>query len=251
MINGCRVGSLAAALLGVGMWSITAAAETLRIAAASNLQVVMEPLSAAFASEHPQHELSASHAATGSLVAQIRHGAPFDVLLAADLDYPRALIKSGHAVGESLQPFAHGILMLWPHPAHDDWINALRSPQVRRIAIAQPETAPYGKAARALLMQAGIWDDVESRVVWGENVAQALHFAHSGNADFGLVPASLLIADTELGDGLPLPLDPAALPHGAVLLTTCRNPALARIFLHWLQQAPAQEILRNHGYRVP
>lgn len=238
--------------LGCCALSANAATEKLRIAAASNLVVVMAPLARAFTDEHAQIELSISHAATGNLVAQIRHGAPFDVLLAADLDYPQALIESGHAEKQTLRTFAHGVLMLWPQPpAGQKWQTVLASPKLRRLAIANPDTAPYGKATKDLLTAAGLWDQIKPRVVWGENVAQTLQFVHSGNADFGFVAASLLLGNRDLKTGMIIELGDEALPHGAIRLGASRSPEAADIFLDWLKSAVARSILIEHGYRVP
>ena len=222
-------------------------ADSIRIAAASNFQTVMPALTAAFEQTHPGTQLAVSHASTGNLVAQIRHGAPFHVFLSANLEYPRALISSGEAEADSLTLFAHGLLVLWPKPTHADWVTALQSPEVRRVAIANPDTAPYGAAARTALKEAALWEELAPRLVTGENVAQTLQFVHSGNANFGLVAASLLTVAPDPGPGLPID----ALPHGAVLLTHREDSTTARQFLDWLTSEDARAILGEHGYRVP
>ena len=238
--------------LGCCALSANAANEKIRVAAASNLVMVMEPLVRAFTAEHTQIELSISHAATGNLIAQIRHGAPFDVLLAADLNYPRALIESGHAEEQTLRTFAHGVLMLWPQPpAGQKWQTVLTGPGLRRLAVANPDTAPYGKATKDMLTAAGFWDQIKPRVVWGENVAQTLQFVHSGNADFGFVAASLLSGNHDLRAGMIIELGEEALPHGAIRLGASRSPGAAKLFLDWLEGAAARIILIEHGYRVP
>lgn len=232
--------------------SANAATEKIRVAAASNLVVVMEPLARAFAEDHSSLELSISHASTGNLVAQIRHGAPFDVLLAADLEYPRALITSGHAEEQTLRTFAHGVLMLWPQPADSqDWETLLRGATYRHLAIANPETAPYGRATQKLLTSSGLWGEIKPRVVWGENVAQTLQFAHSGNADYGFISASLLAGDRDLPAGMIIELGAKALPHGAIQISTSRSPEAAVLFLNWLSGDVARKILIEHGYRAP
>ncbi len=236
-------------------WSIlvlpATAKELLRVAAASNLQVVAAPLRAAFEAEHPTIAVEFSHSASGSLVAQIRQGAPFDVLLSANLLYPSALIESGHAAADSLVTFAHGQLVLWPHPPTADWRSALRDPAVRRLAIAQPDTAPFGIAAREILREAGMWADVEARLVYGENVAQALQFAASGNADYAMVAASLLTGRPHLGAGLLIPITTDTLAHGAVVIRGRAQRPLAEVWVEWLGSATARAILEQHGYHLP
>ncbi len=224
---------------------------TLRVAAASNLHVVTGPLVEAFARDHPAVDLEFSYGSSGNLVAQIRQGAPFDVFLSADLTYPEALIEAGHAKPTSLMIFAYGQLVLWPWPETKDWKKTLLSPSVQRIAIAQPDTAPFGIAAREFLRSHGAWKTVESKIILGENVAQALHFAESGNTDYAFVAASLLIGRPELENGLVLPGMDDALAHGAVTITGRGHERLAQRFLDWLRGETARGILSAHGYRLP
>ena len=238
-------------LILAGITSGTLHADSIRIAAASNFQTVMPALTEAFEETYPGTEIAVSHAASGNLVAQIRHGAPFHLFLSADLAYARALISSGEADAESLVIFAHGELVLWPKRNQTDWVTALRSPGVRRVAVANPDTAPYGTAARTALEDAGLWAELAPRLVTGENVAQTLQFVHSGNADYGLIAASLLSIVPDLGPALPIDLGPAALPHGAILLPHRDDPIAARQFIAWLGSEAAQNILRAHGYRLP
>ena len=223
----------------------------LRVAAASNLTFVSEKLGAEFMAHHPHVRIEFSHAASGNLVAQIRHGAPFDVLLAADLAYPAALIESGHSAMEKPQVFATGILMLWPKPAETDVARLLRSPQTRRLAIAHPDIAPYGSAARDWLRANGLWADVSPKVVMGENVAQTLQFVASGHAEIGFIAASLLAANPDLGKGWEVAVPATTLAHGAIPLRRSAHPEAAARFLAWLASPPAQEILAANGYRAP
>lgn len=239
------------AVMCLGLAGPALAAGSLRIAAASNLHVAVVPLQAAFEDAHPEIRLEFSFGSSGNLVAQIRQGAPFDVFLSADLAYPQAVIASGHAAPESLITFAVGQLVLWPHPPTDDWIATLRSAEVRRIAIAQPDTAPFGMAARQALIDAKLWALAERKIIIGENVAQALHFAESGNVNYAFVAASLLVGRPRLGEGLIIPIAPAALAHGAVAIPGRENNPAAQTFLAWLGSEVAQEVLVKHGYSLP
>jgi len=235
-----------------GSLCLGAFAGEIRVAAASNLQFVMPDLIVAFEAEHPEVNVSVSHAASGNLVAQIRHGAPFDVLMAADTYYPRALIDSGHAERESLFVFAHGILVLWPRAEDQEtWQDILNRPELRRLAIAHPEIAPYGRAAQTFLQDQGQWDKLSPRIVTGENAAQTLQFVQSGNADVGFVAAPLLVSLPDPQPGVEIDLGEEALPHGAVRLTRTSQATTADLFLAWLKQDTATKILSSAGYRAP
>ena len=179
-------------------------------------------------------------------MAQIRHGAPFAVLLSADPDYPQALIDSGDAIAATRLHFATGVLMLWPRPANG--LESLRDASVRRLAIANPDTAPFGRAARTALREIHLWEGVQSRLITGENVAQTLHFVESGNADYGFVAASLFPDAETRARGLVIPVDDVALHHTGILLANATNNVDARTFLTWLSSDTAQTVFSNHGY---
>jgi len=224
---------------------------TLRVAAASSLHHAAEALGDAFARVQPGVSFEFSYAASGNLVAQVRHGAPFDVLLAADLTYPAALIKSGDTIGEKPVTYAFGQLVLWPQPKSAAILEALQNPSNRRLAIAHPDIAPYGYAARAWLTQHGIWEAVAAKIVTADNVAQCLQFVESGHADFGFVAASLLVAHPDLGTGKKISVPPELLAHGAIGLRRSAHPERVGQFLDWLESEEARKILVEHGYRVP
>ncbi len=245
-MNLCRLRRMVVWVFATASVVLAAPSERIDIAAAANMARVVEPLTAAFAQAEPDLELRTSIAATGSLVAQIRHGAPFAVLLSADPDYPAALLESGDAVPDSFTPFANGLLMLWPAPSNG-LADLARTTPAPRIAIANPDTAPFGVAARAVLSEAGLWATLEPRLIVGENVAQTLHFVQSGNADHGFVAASLLNANQRRA-ALALPSTERALQHTAVLLRRGAASAGARRFIAWLRSPAAQAVLRDHGY---
>lgn len=229
----------------------------LSVAAAANLVYALEVLNAAFHETAPDVKLTVATGASGNLVAQIRHGAPFDVFLSADLDYPRALIDSGHADAASLTIFATGRLVLWtarPNVPLDSLADTVRSDRVRKLAIAHLETAPYGRAARETLEQLGAWADVQPKIVIGENITQTAQFVETGNADAGFVALSLVLSPKlkdrgrwiEVPAAFHAPLDQGAVVtrHGAA------NPAATR-YLAFLRSAPAREIFARYGYSTP
>jgi molybdate transport system substrate-binding protein len=233
------------------------AAQALSVAAASNLVYALDELNAAFRREAPDVALTATTGASGSLVAQIGHGAPFDVFLSADLEYPQALINAGDAVPASLTTFAVGRLVLWTTRSQADVSSlaaAVADPAIRRLAIAQTSTAPYGRAAREALEKEGLWASVQPRLVTGENITQTAQFVETGNADAGLVALSLVLSPrlkdrgrwTEVPARLHAPLD-----QGVVITKRgAANPAATR-YLAFLRGPEARKILERFGYGVP
>lgn len=235
-----------------------AAPARLSVAAAANLKVAMEALRRGFEAERPGVEVAVTAGASGAFVAQIRQGAPFDLLFSADRDYPRALVQAGLGGPGGEVVYAVGRLAVWLPPGarvrlEGSGLTALAAPAVRRIAIANPATAPYGRAALAALAAAGIEADVKDRLVLGQNASQAAQFAQSGAADAALIPLSLTFAP-ELREGrtwvVPAALHPP-LEQSALVLGRARNPALAEAFLRWVTGPAGREILARHGYALP
>jgi molybdate transport system substrate-binding protein len=232
------------------------AGEPVRVAAASNFATTIETLVPAFETA-TGHRLSVSTASTGKLYAQIRNGAPFDVLLAADALRPRLLEDAGLAVQGSRMTYAIGRLVLWSREAGfagDQCRSLLDEDAEGRIAIANPRTAPYGAAARQALIAMGRWEDLRPRLVFGENVAQTLQFAASGNARAGFVAAAQLqsgnLPATTCVWELPQALYDPVEQQAVLLERASANPA-AREFLAWLQGDRARSLVRDGGYRLP
>lgn len=233
------------------------AAESVSVAAAANLLYALDALNAGFKQAAPGVTVTTAIGASGSLVAQIKNGAPFDLFLSADLDFPRALVAAGQAEAKSLTPFATGRLVLWTTRADidvNDVAAAVRNPSVRKIAIANLATAPYARAAKQALEKLGAWRDAEPKLVVGENISQTVQFVETGNAELGFVALSVVLSPelknrghwTEVSASLHEPLT-----QGAVLTTRgTANPA-ARRYLEFLSGEPAKKILRAYGYAVP
>lgn len=243
-----------ASILIASLLSLTAQADIVTAAVASNFRATAERLAADFALQ-TGHELRISSGSTGKLHAQITYGAPFDVFLAADATSPRLLEESGLGVTGSRFTYAIGELVLWS--AADGVVDCrqeLENLGNFRLAIANPETAPYGHAAREFLLHVGLWERLVPQLVYGENIAQALHFAVSGNARYALIARSQAI-DPRLPAATCSWAVPgathAALLHQAVLLQrAAANPA-ARSFLHYLQGDAARATIDRSGYGVP
>jgi molybdate transport system substrate-binding protein len=240
-------------LLPLAAW----AGDTLVIAAAANFVYVLDPLNAQFKKLEPATDVTVVTGSSGNLVAQIKNGAPFDLFLSADMQFPEALIKSGFGEKETLTRFAVGRLVLWttkPGLELSSLADAVRSPAVQKLAIANVETAPYGRAAKETLVKLGIWTAVEPKIVTGENITQTAQFVETGNADAGFVAMSLVLSPKlkdkgvwlEVPAGLYAPLD-----HGAVITRHGRDNPAAQHYLMFLHSAAAREILGRFGYRVP
>lgn len=233
---------------------IAAQPQSLTIAAASDLAYCMDELNAEFQRQHPDADLKTTTGASGNFFAQIKAGAPFDVFLSADIAYPRELIKAGLAEEASLLRYATGHLALWTAREGVDLsagLQALASSTIRRIAIANPDTAPYGRAARAALQSAGMWNAVQDRLVFGENIAQTAQFVQSGNADIGLVSLSLLKAPKMAGIGhhvaVPEALHPP-LEQAGVITHLGRDNPLASAYLRFLASPAARAVFDRYGF---
>lgn len=225
------------------------------VAVAANFSEAAERLAADFGGA-AGHEITLAAGSTGKLYAQIRNGAPFDVFLAADRLRPELLERGGLAEPGSRVTYAVGRLTLWsadPNGVAADGRVTLREGKFRRLAMANPELAPYGAAALRALLALGLHDGLRSRIVTGENVGQAHALAATGNADLGFVALSYALSARNRSRGsrwdVPARLhDP--IRQDAVLLRRGRGNAAARAFLAYLRTAGAREIIESFGYAV-
>ncbi len=200
-----------------------------------------------------------SFAASGALTQQIQNGAPFDLFFSADMDYPRQLIAAGDAESSSLYQYAVGKLVLWV-PADSSLdvehqgMNVLLDPSVKKIAIANPEHAPYGRAAVAALKHTGMYDSLSNRLVLGENISQAAQFVESGNAQAGFVALAHAAAPAMRGKGKywELPLDSyPPLAQGVVVLSHSQHKKEAADFLEYFKTKEVSELLQKYGFTLP
>ena len=244
-------------LLGIVLCIPSLRAEKLTVAAASNLTYTLAALNAAYTKANPADEVVTVTGASGNLFAQITNGAPIDVFLSADTDYPKKLADAGAADAATLTTFATGRLALWTTKSDLDVTDitaALADPRVKHIAIANPRTAPYGRAARQALVSLGLWQTNSDKLVTGENITQTAQFVETGNAEIGFVALSLLLSPEhktkgsyhEIDAKLHDPLDQGAVitKHGTA------NPAAKR-YLAFLKSKTSQDILKSFGYDVP
>lgn len=224
--------------------AMPALAAEVRVAVASNFAGVMEPLADAF-TEHTGHQLRLSYGSTGKHYAQIRQGAPFDVFLAADETRPQRLETEGVGVPGTRFTYAMGVLVLWsPTGEIADPVQSLK--QARRIALANPRLAPYGRAAQETLQTMGLWDSVGTRAVRGENIAQAYQFVATGNAGLGFIALSQWQTRPQGHYWLVPETHYQHIAQQAILL---RDTPSARAFLRFLQSDTARTLIREGGYR--
>lgn len=237
---------LAAALLSGS--ALPALAESVNVAVAANFTAVAEELAEKFEAESG-HEVELSFGATGQLYTQITQAAPFGVFLAADSERPELAISEGFGVEGSFFVYAEGRLVLYG-PGRDvaDGKATLEG-DFTKLALADPEAAPYGKAAVETMTALGVYDAVEPKIVWGENVSQTLQFIESGNAELGFVAASQVL---DKGDQWLVPADlHEPISQGAVLLKEGEDNPAAVAFLEYLQSDEAVGVIEAAGYSVP
>ena len=234
-----------------------ATAQEITVAAAADMSAALPELVSAYTKKTGQ-AVKLSFGASGNLTNQIRNGAPFDLFFSADEDYPRQLIKEGLAEKETLYRYAVGRLVLWvPNDSPVDLskvgIKALLDPSVKKISIANPATAPYGRAAAATLRHYEIYDLVSSRLVVGENISQAAQFVESGNAQAGLIALSHALAPAmkDKGRYWVVPLDAyPTLNQAVVVLSKSNQQDAARRFLDFVRSPEVKSLLTKFGFSL-
>ncbi len=235
-------------------------AQEVFVAAASNLNYVVRDIIEEFEAE-TSYRVRLSLGSSGNFFTQIQNGAPFDVFLSADVDYPKQLEEVGVAEPGSFFVYALGRLVVWTRnpltlDPEEPWLRALRTSS-GRIAIANPRHAPYGRAATAALERAGVRAQMANRIVLGENVSQAAQFVQSGAAELGIIPLSLALSSPMQTTGRYWELPPDAYPpieQGAVVLRRAREarrlPA-AEAFATWIRVERGRTILAEWGFSLP
>ena len=224
----------------------------INVAVAANFTQTLSELAKDFA-RHGGARVVISSGSTGKLYAQIRAGAPYDIMLSADSATPRLLVAQGMAFADSRFTYARGKLVLWSQsPTLVDKQGAvLGSGDFRHLAIANPKTAPYGAAARATLQHLGLWQSVKARIVEGEDIGQTFQFADSGNAELAFV-ALAQVQDPYRPTGgsywiVPSDLYPP-IDQQAVLLKRAKDNSAARAFLKYLRSPAAMAVMHHFGY---
>ncbi len=232
-------------------------AQTVRVAAACDLQFAMDDPASRY-QKQTGHKLSASYGSSGNCHAQIQSLAPFDIFFSADILCAQKLIDAHLADRTSLVIYARGQIALWaPSDARLDLSRAgfavLRDSRGQKIAIANPAHAPYGRAAVAALQHAGLYEQLRSKLVYGENISQAAQFAQSGSTQVGILALSLALSpNMKSGDRWLIPSEIyPALDQAAVLLNSSANKAGARAFLEFVNSEGGREVLSQHAFTLP
>ncbi len=232
-------------------------AQNVRVAAAADLKFAMQDLAAQFENQSGT-KVDVTYGSSGNFFSQLQNGAPFDLFFSANIDYPRKLEAAGLAEPATLYRYAIGRIVIWIPPdsildvAQLSW-KILLDPSVQKISIANPEHAPYGRAAVAAMQKAGIYDQVKSKLVLGENISQAAQFVQSGNAQAGIVALSLAISPA-MKDGkfweIPADLHPP-IEQAAILLKDAKNKEAARKFLEFVRSDAGRATLAKYGFTFP
>jgi molybdate transport system substrate-binding protein len=229
--------------------------DPLRVAAAADLALAFKDVGAAWEKESGKR-VDFSFGSTGLLAKQIEEGAPFDVFAAANVSFVDEVVKNGACAGDSKSLYARGRIVIWSKDPQKlpKTIEELKEPKYSKIAIANPEHAPYGLAAQQAMTRAGVWEGVKSRAVFGENVQQTLMFARSENADVAFVALSLAVSSP----GNWIPVDPALHEPLDQALVACKGGKAntpktneAKQFIAFIGSPEGRSIMKKNGFLLP
>jgi molybdate transport system substrate-binding protein len=249
---------LLALVCGVWLPRAESAGREINVAAAADLSAALQEIAANY-EKRTGVTVKLSFGASGALTQQIQNGAPFDLFFSADLEYPRHLIAGGQAESATLYRYAVGRLVLWvpkdsPLDVEHKGMDVLLDPSVNKIAMANPQHAPYGRAAAAALKHYGLYEKVAGLLVLGENISQAAQFVESGNAQAGFVALAHAIAPAMQGKGKYWMVPAKAYPpldQGVVLISHSPHRQDAAAFLEYMKTAEVAEVLRRYGFSLP
>jgi molybdate transport system substrate-binding protein len=244
-------------VLALSSLAIPARAQEIAVAAAADLKFAMDDVTSQY-EKQTGNKVNVTYGSSGNFFSQLQNGAPFDLFFSADIDYARRLETAGLAEPGTLYSYAIGRIVIWaPGDSKVDvtklgW-KALLSRSVQTIAIANPEHAPYGRAAVAAMQKAGLYDQVKAKLVYGDNIFQAAQFVQSGNAQVGIVALSLAISSA-MQDGrrweIPADMHPP-IEQAAIVLKNGRNKVAARSFLDFVKTEAARATLAKYGFSSP
>lgn len=240
------------------LWmNLEAQEHTVRIAAAADLKFAMQEISAQF-EKQTGIKADVSYGSSGNFFSQIQSGAPFDLFFSADMEYPRKLDAAGFGEPGTLFEYGVGRIVIWTSEdakfdvAKEGWESLFES-TVQKIAIANPEHAPYGRAAIAALQKAGIYAKVKSKLVYGENISQAAQFVQSGNAQAGILAKSFAVSPA-MKSGKYWEIPPEMYPaieQGAIVVAAAKNKSGALVFLEFIKSKKGHAILEKYGLAIP
>jgi molybdate transport system substrate-binding protein len=243
-------------LLAVCMAAAASAqAEKVTIAAAADLKFALDEVVMTFRKQHPADEVEVIYGSSGKFHAQIQRGAPYDLFFSADIGFPRELTKAGYAASD-VKPYGVGRIVLWSTrvDATRLTLNSLTDPTITRIAIANPKHAPYGKRAEEALRASGLWEKLESKLVYGENIAHTAQFVQTGNVQVGIIALALAV-NPELSrqggywlipDKLHTPLE-----QGFIITRRAEGNGLAKRFADHMGSPSARAVMSRYGFVLP
>lgn len=233
----------------------SAHAGKLTIAAAADLKFAMEEIVSGFKKQHKGDEIEVVYGSSGKFQTQIRQGAPYDMFFSADIAYPRELARIGMASSKAV-PYAFGRIVVWSSSmdASKMSLGSLVDPKIGRIAIANPKHAPYGKRAEEALRSSGLWDRLQPKLIFGENIAHTAQFVQTGNAQAGIIALSLAL-NPELSKKGAYFLIPEKLhqplEQGYVITRRAEGNALAKSFADHMKSLEVRRIMVKYGFVLP
>lgn len=235
--------------------ALPAQAEKVTIAAAADLKFAMDEIVATFKKTSPGDALDVIYGSSGKFHTQIQQGAPYDLFFSADIGFPRELAKAGLAASE-VKPYALGRIVVWSTTldASKMTLDSLADPKITRIAIANPRHAPYGKRAEEALRASGVWDKVEPKLVYGENIAHTAQYVQTGNAQVGIIAQALAVSPELASKGgywlVPDTLH-EPLEQGFIITQRAAGSALAKRFADYIGSKAARAVMTRYGFVLP
>jgi len=248
---------LAGLALALALSGGVCAAQEITVAAAADLQFAMQEIGTRFQQESGK-TVKLIFGSSGNFAQQLQNGAPFDMFFSANLDYPKQLEAAGLTEPGTFYQYAIGKIVVWvPNDSKLDLsagLKALLDPSIKKIAIANPQHAPYGKAAVAAMQKESIYDQVKDKFVLGENISQTASFVASGSADVGIIALSLALSPNmkDKGRYAEVPAgDYPAIEQACAILRSSKNKDIARQFEKFIQSPPIKELFKKYGFAIP
>jgi molybdate transport system substrate-binding protein len=251
-----NVRRLSLVAVAVAFISQLCAAQEITVAAASDLQFAMQDVAARFEKETGK-TAKLIYGSSGNFFQQIQNGAPFDMFFSANLDYPKKLEAAGLIEPGSFYAYAKGKIVIWvPKQSKLDLssgVQALLDPSIKKIAVANPQHAPYGQAAVVAMQKENIYEKVKDKLVLGENISQTASFVVSGSADVGIVALSLALSPNMKDKGRYAEIPPDEYPpieQACIIVGSSKNKEIARQFLSFVKTPAVADVLRSYGFDV-
>lgn len=231
-------------------------AEKIMVAAAADLKFAMDEIVSEFKQSNQMEVIEVIYGSSGKFHTQIQQGAPYDLYFSADIAFPRQLLSKGFSASADVIPHARGRIVLWSggEDAARMTLESLTRPEITRIAMANPKHAPYGRRAEEALRASGLWEKVEKKLIYGENISQAAQFVQTGNAQVGILALSLAVSPELSNKGgyylIPDNLH-EPLMQGFIILKRAENNKLAQQFADYMESKEARMIMTAYGFTLP